>query len=147
MYTYKFLLGPASSYPFPKKETKKMEVPPGVSPAALLRGTANMNPPTSKQTKNPKVAKTIHKAPTQCNDVPIFSSCSPSPQCPTTSETKQMKITTRQAANQKVEEYRYEQEAQQSYRSFSTTLMTEMLKVDNHATRLMNKTPPRAFCR
>ena len=41
---------------------------------------------------------------------------------------------------------RYDQESQGSYRSFSTTLITEMLKVDNHATILMNKTPPRAFC-
>jgi DNA replication initiation complex subunit (GINS family) len=44
------------------------------------------------------------------------------------------------------EKGRYKQEVQQSYRSFSTTLMTEMLKVVNHATRLINSTPPSAFC-
>jgi hypothetical protein len=33
----------------------------------------------------------------------------------------------------------------QLYLSFSTTLMTEMLKVVNHATRLIMRTPPSAF--
>jgi hypothetical protein len=32
------------------------------------------------------------------------------------------------------------------YLSFSTTLMTEMLKVVNHASRLIMSTPPSAFC-
>jgi hypothetical protein len=36
-------------------------------------------------------------------------------------------------------------EAIDSYRSFSTTLMTEMLKVASHATRLIMRTPPSAF--
>jgi hypothetical protein len=37
-------------------------------------------------------------------------------------------------------------QARQLYLSFSTTRMTEMLKVANHATRLIMRTPPSAFC-
>lgn len=64
----------------------------------------------------------------------------------TRSSSRRRRRRRRKAIPRHPEKGRYKQEAQQSYRSFSTTLMTEMLKVVSHATRLMNSTPPSAFC-
>lgn len=56
---------------------------------------------------------------------------------------KQMKS---KGATQKKVRGKEKQSKQKSHLSFSTTRMTEMLKVVNHATRLIMSTPPSAFC-
>ena len=50
------------------------------------------------------------------------------------------------ARKQREKTARGNKQARQLYLSFSTTRMTEMLKVASHATRLIMRTPPSAFC-
>jgi len=59
---------------------------------------------------------------------------------------KARRQTKRESRNTTQRQQRENKQASNSYRSFSTTLMTEMLKVASQATRLIIRTPPSAFC-
>lgn len=69
----------------------------------------------------------------QCNHISHFPNATSRPQ---SREQKGIIYMSRGAHGQK----------QKFYLSFSTTLMTDMLKVISQATKLMISTPPRAFC-